>query len=351
MIVIIEDSENTKKGYSSRFNREDVDSAVFNPGEFAEWVNVADDSEIATIEAFLIGHSASSLELPKAIKDRSQAPIIAVSDFDSPEETLSFIESGVDDVVRKPVSPREILARAAAIRQRLRAIHNHTDIGPLRVFSDGSDVQLYGQDFKLPRRELRVLEYTIANRGRYSSKTQIFNAIYGIYDEEIEPEIVVGLIDSLRKKLHQALGHDPIRSDKIRGYAFEWDPPVATQATGIQAHGVKEKIPQELLPAKRLRLAEAVRQSDPTIFEGWKAVQQSYPQVNYVATEVDETTFDIHAGGLFTGRVILLLTIPYRLFGKSALASLAIPADVKGSIDVSNFVALTDFTFATGTSP
>jgi DNA-binding response OmpR family regulator len=57
------------------------------------------------------------------------APVIAVSDQPSLENTLALFDCGVDDVVRKPVHPREILARAAAIRRRLKAISSHTDIG------------------------------------------------------------------------------------------------------------------------------------------------------------------------------------------------------------------------------
>ena len=59
----------------------------------------------------------------------SQAPVIAVSDQPSLENTLALFDCGVDDVVRKPVHPREILARAAAIRRRLKAISDPPTLG------------------------------------------------------------------------------------------------------------------------------------------------------------------------------------------------------------------------------
>ena len=139
-------------------------------------------------------------------------------------ERLAQMEKiGVDDVVRKPVHPREILARVAAIRRRLKAIANYTDIGPIRVFADGRDPEITGEVFALPRRERRILEYLVANRGRRVSKSQIFNAIYGIFDEDVEENVVESHISKLRKKLRKKLGFDPIDSKRFLGYCIDWN--------------------------------------------------------------------------------------------------------------------------------
>jgi two-component system, OmpR family, flagellar system response regulator FtcR len=164
MIVVVDERELVKDGYTSLFGREGIPSTGFDPVEFGEWVSTAAESDLAAVEAFLIGQGDRSFSLPKAIRDRTTAPVIAVSDQPSLESTLALFDSGVDDVVRKPVHPREILARAAAIRRRLQVISNFTDAGPIRVFSDGRDPEVGGEVFPLPRRERRILEYLIANR-------------------------------------------------------------------------------------------------------------------------------------------------------------------------------------------
>eukprot|EP00913_Durusdinium_trenchii_P026937 g25272.t1 len=192
MIVVVDDRQLVKEGYTSLFGREGVPSTGFAPEEFIEWVNSAAEADIAAIEAFVIGQGELIYDLPRAIRGRTQAPVIAVSDQPSLESTLALFDCGVDDVVRKPVHPREILARAAAIRRRLTAISNHTDVGAIRVFSDGRDPEIQGEVFPLPRRERRILEYLIANRGRRVSKAQIFNAIYGVFDEEVEENDAAG---------------------------------------------------------------------------------------------------------------------------------------------------------------
>ncbi len=223
MIVVVDERELVKNGYTSLFGREGIPSTGFDPAEFSDWVNTAADGDINAVEAFLIGQGNRMLELPRAIRDRSEAPVIAVSDQPSLDATLALFDSGVDDVVRKPVHPREILARAAAIRRRLKAISTHTDVGHIRVFSDGRDPEIAGEAFPLPRRERRILEYLVANRGRRVSKTQIFNAIYGIFDEEVEENVVESHISKLRKKLRRKLGFDPVDSKRFLGYCINWN--------------------------------------------------------------------------------------------------------------------------------
>ncbi len=222
MIVVVDERELVKDGYTSLFGREGVPSTGFDPNEFGEWVNTAAETDINAVEAFLIGQGNGTLTLPKAIRDRSKAPVIAVSDSPSLETTLAFFDCGVDDVVRKPVHPREILARAAAIRRRFGAADNFTDIGAIRVFSDGRDPEIEGENFPLPRRERRILEYLVANRGRRVSKTQIFSAIYGIFDEDVEENVIESHISKLRKKLRKKLGFDPIDSKRFLGYCIDW---------------------------------------------------------------------------------------------------------------------------------
>jgi len=221
MIVVVDERELVTKGYASLFGREGIPSTGFDPMEFGEWVNTAAETDVGAVEAFLIGQGDRSLGLARIIRERSQAPVIAVSDSHSLETTLALFDSGVDDVVRKPVHPREILARAAAIRRRLTALSNFTDSGPIRVFSDGRDPEVAGEVFPLPRRERRILEYLVANRGRRVTKGQIFNAIYGIFDEEVEENVVESHISKLRKKLRKRLGYDPVDSKRFLGYCLE----------------------------------------------------------------------------------------------------------------------------------
>lgn len=55
MIVVVDERELVKNGYTSLFGREGIPSTGFDPIEFGEWVASAADSDVAAVEAFLLG--------------------------------------------------------------------------------------------------------------------------------------------------------------------------------------------------------------------------------------------------------------------------------------------------------
>ena len=218
MIVIVDERELVKDGYHSLFEREGVASAGFGSNEFGEWVSTAAEDDLKAVRAFLIGECSSEIVSPRRIRDRTTAPVIALSDQHSLENTLRLFESGVDDVIRKPVHIREILARISAISRRVQEDKPYSEFGPMRIFIDGRDPEIDGEPLPLPRRERRILEFLASNAGRRVTKTQVFNAIYGIFDEEVEENVVESHISKLRKKLREKLGYDPIDSKRFLGY-------------------------------------------------------------------------------------------------------------------------------------
>ena len=208
-------------GYAGGFKTEGVCSAGLCPSDFHEWVATAAEHDIAAVEAFLIGSCRERAAYPRSIKERSRAPIIAINETQSLEQTLDLFAAGFDDVVRKPIHVRELLARIDAIRRRALVKEDEHLFGDIRVFFDGRDPEIRGEPLPLPRRERRIFEYLVKNRGRRVNKTQIFNAIYGIFDEHIEENVVESHVSKLRKKLRNRLGYDPIESKRYLGYCLE----------------------------------------------------------------------------------------------------------------------------------
>ena len=147
--------------------------------------------------------------------------MLCLNDRQSLDETLELFAAGVDDVLRKPVHVREILARVGAISRRALGEQGHVTIGELRVYLDGREPEVKDVPLPLPRRECRILEYLVRNRGRRVTKTQIFNAVYGLFDENVDENVVESHISKLRKKLKHRLGYDPIDSKRYLGYCIE----------------------------------------------------------------------------------------------------------------------------------
>lgn len=223
MLVIVDDRSLVTAGYEGGFRAEGVSTTGFRPQEFREWFESASDADLAAIEAFLLGDSRERIQCAKFIRGRSKAPVIAINETPSLEQTLALFAAGVDDVVRKPIHIRELLARIGAIRRRTDAEPDCAVLGELRVYFDGRDPEIGGKVLRLPRRERRILEYLIKNRGRRVSKAQIFNAIYGIFDDNVEETVVESHVSKLRKNLRRHLGFDPIDSKRYLGYCIDME--------------------------------------------------------------------------------------------------------------------------------
>ena len=236
MLAMVDERRLVITGYQTGFEGEGVAFAGFVPDDFLGWIANAPAHELAVIEAFLLGDGAMRIACARAIALRSRAPVIAISDATSLETTLTLFAEGFDDVVRKPIHVRELVARVGAIRRRsasqARALVVAAPPCAVNVFFDGRDPEIAGVALDLPRRERRILEFLISNRGRRVTKTQIFNAVYGLFDEAIEENVVESHVSKLRKKLRQRLGYDPIDSKRFLGYCIELD---AKRADALQA--------------------------------------------------------------------------------------------------------------------
>jgi DNA-binding response OmpR family regulator len=219
MYVVVDERQIVTAGYVASFDREGVSSLGLGTGDFREWLLGASPADLEAVQGFLLGEVDDRIAFAGAIRRHSSAPIIALSEVRSLEQTLALLTAGLDDVVRKPVHVREILARTEAVWRRING-HAPPAEGRLKVHFDGRDPEIDGQSLILPRRERHILEYLARNKGRRLTKTQIFNAIYGIYSDHVEESVIEGHVSKLRKKLRSRLGYDPIEAKRYIGYTF-----------------------------------------------------------------------------------------------------------------------------------
>jgi len=218
MILIVEERESVQDTYTTWFNREGVSAAGLCPSNFEKWVKTVSEPDLHAIEAFILGECGERNGLPRIIKGRTNAAVIALNENKSLDQTLELFAAGVDDVVRKPIHVREIMARVKAISSRQHRESQGILVSDIRIFADGRDPEVKGAVLALPRRERRVLEYLVGSQGRWVTKAQIFNSVYGLFSEDIDENVVESHISKLRKRLRNRLGHDPIESQRYVGY-------------------------------------------------------------------------------------------------------------------------------------
>ncbi len=219
MIVVVDERDLVLEGYTSLFRREGFISTGFCTDKFQDWFDTASDSDLKSVGACLIGNIQPGKFSPSSLRKKTGAPVIALVEQSSLEQTLQLFDAGVDDVLRKPVHVREILKRISVIGQRNNGPRSGGEShSRVKIFFDGRDVEIDDKVFPLPRRERRILEYLASVGGRRVDKGQIFSAVYSVFDEAVDESVLDSHISKLRKKLRAALGYDPVDSQRFLGY-------------------------------------------------------------------------------------------------------------------------------------
>lgn len=224
MYIVVDERSCVARETVAGFGAQGVTAHSLAADAFQAWLDTAPAGDLAAVQGFVLGESANRTRSTAAIRSLSHAPIIALNETRSLEQTLDLFTAGIDDVVRRPVHVREILARAEAIRRRMGRGEGQgaaqDKAGRLKIHTDGRDPEIDGTSLTLPRRERHILEYFARNRGRQLTRAQIFNAVYADHGSDVEESVVEGHISKLRKKLRMRLGYDPIEAKRLAGYTF-----------------------------------------------------------------------------------------------------------------------------------
>ncbi|KFG69494.1 response regulator transcription factor [Microvirga sp. BSC39] len=220
MFIVVASQQSAAAAYVSEFQHEGIPSMGLFSNDFQTWLEEPSKTDLNDVRGFLIDEGEVPVTFAKRIRERTPAPIIAFSESRSLEKTLELLTAGIDDVVRRPIHVKEILARSEAVWRRHRESQPVASTDRVRVYNNGQDAEIDGMPLILPRRELCILEYFHRNRGRSVTKTQVFNAVYDVNETGVSDTVVEGHISKLRKKLRQRLGYDPILAKRFEGYTY-----------------------------------------------------------------------------------------------------------------------------------
>lgn len=156
----------------------------------------------------------------KKIKQMKDVPIIMLSARQDEEDKLFSFESGVDDYVSKPFSPKELMARIKAVIQRNNKHQNEKLVyKTLVVDIDGRDVLIDDKKAKMTPKEMSLLFYLIENKNVALSREQILSAVWKIYTYFGDDRTVDTHIKMLRKSLGKY--GDLIKTVRGVGYKIE----------------------------------------------------------------------------------------------------------------------------------
>ena len=166
------------------------------------------------------------LSICRELRSFSTVPVIMVTARVSEVDRLLGLDSGADDYICKPYSPREVVARVRALLRRARWSEAATPADEPALIIDDVALRatLRGQVLDLTPAEFRLLRTLAAQPGRVYSRNAVLDQLH-TDGRSVTDRAVDSHVRNLRRKLAAATdGVDPIRSVYGVGYALEWPP-------------------------------------------------------------------------------------------------------------------------------
>jgi len=158
----------------------------------------------------------------RRIREKSDVPIIMITARSEDDDQLMGFELGADEYVTKPLSPRVLVARAAALMKRTEGTVGREGemlaFGEMTVNRKAYTVSVAGDKINLSPKEYDLLVFLIKHYGKVLAREYILDAVWG-YDYLGD----VRTVDTHIKKLRAKLGDEGrYISTVIRsGYKFD----------------------------------------------------------------------------------------------------------------------------------
>ncbi len=225
-LLLVEDDPAIAELVAFHFEREGFGVARTADGEEALLLAREKAPDVVLLDWMVPG--LSGLEVCRQLRrlpGTANVPIIMLTARGEEEDRVRGLETGADDYVTKPFSPRELVARVAAVLRRVRPalageVLSYVD---LEMDTVSHRVRRDGEAVALGPTEFRLLRHFLEHPGWVFSRERLLDAVWG-HDSEIEIRTVDVHIRRLRKALNAAGGVDLIRTVRSAGYSLDADP-------------------------------------------------------------------------------------------------------------------------------
>jgi len=199
-ILVADDNTRTQEAIALylRHAGYEVDVAATGPEALARAADVNPD--LIVLDVMLPG--LSGLDVCRALRERTDVPIIMVTARTSEDDKLEGLECGADDYVTKPFSPRELVARVSTVLRRARPVPRVINLAGVTIDCTAREVRRDGCIVAMTRAEFRLLEVLASSPGRAWSRAALaeraFGQDYDALDRTIDAHIM-----NLRRKLER----------------------------------------------------------------------------------------------------------------------------------------------------
>ena len=222
-LLLIEDDQALCELLEYRFQAQGYNVRTSADGDDALLMAAEDVPDLVILDWMIEG--TSGIEVCRRLrreKTTAHVPIIMLTAREAEDDRIRGLETGADDYITKPFSPRELIARVAAVLRRVRpALAGEAiEVGELKLDPVAHRVERRGEMIRLGPTEYRLLKFFMEHPRRVFSRGQLLDAVWG-NGSEIEERTVDVHIRRLRKAIAIDNAGDPIRTVRSAGYALE----------------------------------------------------------------------------------------------------------------------------------
>jgi len=149
-------------------------------------------------------------------------PIIMLTARGEESDRIRGLDTGADDYVTKPFSPRELMSRVGAVLRRIRPAlaGQKLTYADIEIDVAAHRVRRAGRNVQLGPTEYRLLRHLMEHPGRVFSRDRLLDSVWG-HDPDIDARTVDVHVRRLRKALNTAGMPDLIRTVRSAGYALD----------------------------------------------------------------------------------------------------------------------------------
>jgi DNA-binding response OmpR family regulator len=233
-LLVVEDDRAIADAVVRRLRSEGYAVDVVHDGRSAVLAAAGTRYDAVVLDVMLPG--LNGLEVCRRIQEVEPVPVLMLTARDDEADRLVGLAVGADDYVTKPFSPRELVARVAALLRRVeraavladRARSRQDDAplvaGGLAVDVAARRVSVNGQEVHLTRTEFDLLTALARSCGRVVERDRLLADVWDwdpVAAAQVAYQGASRAVDSHVKALRRKIGADRIRTVHGVGYALE----------------------------------------------------------------------------------------------------------------------------------
>ena len=222
-LLLVEDDRNLAELIGFHFER--AGFTITRTGDGEEALILAEESRPDIIILDWMIEGTSGIEVCRRVRRNpktSEVAIMMLTARGEESDKLRGLETGADDFITKPFSPKELVARAQALLRRTRPslLAEKLSYGGIELDVAAHRVRRDGQTIALSPTEYRLLKHFLENPEKVYSRQQLLDVAWP-HNEDIELRTVDVHIRRLRVALGAERGADLIRTVRSEGYSLD----------------------------------------------------------------------------------------------------------------------------------